>query len=190
MEIFVASRRVPVAVHGRRWPDAAMVDVTSRGPEPWRRFSPFYPHGGLPIPGLDGVRAQSVEGLWQGLKVFAHEDIDPDRWKITAMRGLKRQAGARRGAVEGHRFGQGDSSVLLTYAEARRQIYLPAYRWALENRLVEELADLRALAVHRRLVLLDYETNADLDDLTRPLSHAALIKAFLEKSAGLPSSLI
>ena len=180
MEILVASRRVPPATHLRRWPQAAMIDVTSRGPEPWRRFSPFYPHGGIPIPGLDGRRAQSVEGLWQGLKAFAHEDIDPHKWEITTMRGRKAPAGGRRGAVRGHRFGQGDGSVLLTYGEARRQIYLPAYRWVLENRLGAELAELRALAGHRRLVLLDYETNADLADLTRPLSHAALVKAFLE----------
>ena len=186
MEIFVASRRVPSAKHLRRWPEAAILDVTSRGPEPWRRFSPFYPHGGIPIPGSDGTQAQSVEGLWQGLKVFEHDGTDPDKWKITTMRGIKRRAGGRRGAVSGHRFGQGGAAVLLAYAEARRQIYLPAYRWVLENCLGTELAELRALAAHRRLVLLDYETNADLDDLTRPLSHAALVKAFLEGSAGLP----
>ena len=180
MEILVASRRGPSATHLRRWPDAAMVDVTSRGPEPWRRLSPFYPHGGIPVPGRNGTRAQSVEGLWQGLKVFEHEDIDPDKWEITTMRGIKRPAGGRRGAVKGHRFGQGDASVLLAYGEARRQIYLPAYRWVLENRLGTELAELRVLAAHRRLVLLDYETNADLADLTRPLSHAALVKAFVE----------
>ena len=186
MEILVASRRVPSATHLRRWPDAALIDVTSRGPEPWRRFSPFYPHGGIPIPGLDGTQAQSVEGLWQGLKVFAQEDIDPDKWEITTMRGIKRSAGGRRGAVVGHRIGQGERSVLLPYADARRQIYLPAYRWVLENRLGAELAKLRALAAHQPLVLLDYETNADLADLTRPLSHAALIKTFLQQPAGLP----
>ena len=182
MEILVASRRVPSDAHRRRWPGAATVDVTSRGPEPWRRFSPFYPHGGIPVPGLDGTQAQSVEGLWQGLKVFEHEDTDPDKLEVTTMRGIKRPAGGRRGAVRGHRLGPGGAAVLLGYAEARRQIYLPAYRWVLENRLGPELAELRALAAHRRLVLLDYETNADLADLTRPLSHAALVKAFLEES--------
>ena len=55
-------------------PDAAIIDVTSRGIEPWVRFSPFYPHGGIPIPNSPSVSAQSVEGLWQGLKVFAKSD--------------------------------------------------------------------------------------------------------------------
>ena len=181
MEILVASRRVSPATHLRRWPDAALIDVTSRGPEPWRRLSPFYPHGGIPISGLEGTPAQSVEGLWQGLKVFTHEDTDPGKWEITTMRGIKRSANARRGAVRGHRFGQGNRSALLPYGEARRRIYLPAYRWVLTNRLGAELTELRALAARQRLVLLDYETNADPDDLTRPLSHASLVKAFLEE---------
>ncbi|MBE7211746.1 MAG: hypothetical protein INR65_12070 [Gluconacetobacter diazotrophicus] len=180
MEIVVASRRASPAAHGRRWPGAAVVDVTSRGPEPWRRFSPFYPHGGIPVPGRAGTYAQSVEGLWQGLKVFEHEDTDPGKWEITSLRGIKRPAGGRRGAVRGHRFGQGEEAALLAYGEARRRIYLPAYRWTLENRLGAELDELRVLAARAPLVLLDYETNTDPDDLTRPLSHASLVKAFLE----------
>ena len=179
MEIIVASRRVSSAAHLRRWPDAALIDATSRGPEPWRRLSPFFPHGGIPIPGLAGTHAQSVEGLWQGLKVFEHEDTDPRKWQITTMRGIKRPAGGRRGAVRGHRFG----AALLAYGEARREIYVLAYRWVLENRLDAELAELRTLAARGPVVLLDYETNADLDDLTRPLSHASLVKAFLDGSA-------
>jgi hypothetical protein len=30
-------------------------------------------------------------------------------------------------------------------------------------------------------VLLDYETNGDVEDLSRPLSHAALVKHYLEE---------
>ena len=47
---------MPVVVESRRkarssiewlWPGALILDVTSRGDEPWVRFSPFYPHGGI-----------------------------------------------------------------------------------------------------------------------------------------------
>jgi hypothetical protein len=83
--------------------------------------------------------------------------------------------------VLGHRAGfQGDR--LLAYAEARRQIYLPTYRWVLDHRLQEELAELRRLGTAQLVVLLDYETNGDSDDLTRPLSHASLILRYLEGS--------
>jgi hypothetical protein len=92
------------------------------------------------------------------------------------MTGIKR-SGRSRGAVRGHRFGVG-SDTLLNYRDARYQIYLPAYRWVLENRLGEQAAELRKLLPD--VVLLDYETNGDVEDLSRPLSHAALVKHYLE----------
>jgi hypothetical protein len=70
--------------------------------------------------------------------------------------------------------------VLLGYRDARYSIYLPAYRWVLENRLTDEVEQLREHSRGRTVVLLDYETNGDVDDLSAPLSHAALVKCFLE----------
>ena len=94
------------------------------------------------------------------------------------MKGIKR-AGRTRGRVLGHRFGVG-SEVLLKYRDARYRIYLPAYRWVLENRLAAEVEQLRKEMVDRPVVLLDYETNGNVEDLSRPLSHAALVKCYLE----------
>ena len=180
MPIAVESRRTKPATIEKRWPGALVVDVTSKGPDPWVRFSPFYPHGGIPIPNTPDRTAVSVEGLWQGLKVFEREDIDPSKWQVTTMRGIKR-SGTARGAVPGHRHGVG-SDVLLGYRDARHAIYLPAYRWVLENRLAAEVGQLRESARNRTVVLLDYETNGDVDDLSSPLSHAALVKCFVEGS--------
>lgn len=180
MSVVVESRRKKLASLEKKWPGAVIIDVTSKGAEPWVRFSPFYPHGGIPIPNTPGETAQSVEGLWQGLKVFDREDIDPGKWDITNMSGIKR-GGKSRGAVRGHRFGVG-SDVLLGYREARFRIYLPAYKWALENRLAAHIGELRHILTNKALVLLDYETNADPQDLSSPLSHAALIKHYLENS--------
>jgi hypothetical protein len=177
MEIVVANRRRKLIKLEAEWPGAVIVDVTSKGPEPWVRFSPFYPHGGIPIPNSTET-ARSVEGLWQGLKVFENEDIDPRKWAIADMQGIKR-GGKSRGVVRGHRFGP-RSNTLLGYRDARRQIYLPAYRWVLENRLVGDVEQLRQIARKQTLALLDYETNADLEDLSSPLSHAALVKSYLE----------
>jgi hypothetical protein len=70
MPIVMESRRTRSATIERRWPGALVVDVTSRGPEPWVRFSPFYPHASIPIPTAPHQTAASVEGPWQGLKVF------------------------------------------------------------------------------------------------------------------------
>lgn len=177
MPVVVESRRKKPATLEKLWPGATVLDLTSKGVEPWVRFSPFYPHGGIPIPNTPGQSAQSVEGLWQGLKVFEREDIDPRKWAITDMAGIKR-GGKSRGGVRGHRFGVG-SDVLLGYRDARVRIYLPAYRWVLEHRLTAEVEQLRRLT-GETLVLLDYETNPDVDDLSRPLSHAALVKLHLD----------
>ena len=178
MEVAVESRRKKLASVEKRWPGAAIIDVTSKGVEPWVRFSPFYPHGGIPIPNTPGQTAQSVEGLWQGLKVFEREDIAPGKWAITDMSGIKR-GGKSRGAVRGHRFGVG-SGTLLGYRDARFRIYLPAYEWVLEHRLASEVEQLRRLAADKPLVLLDYETNADVEDVSSPLSHAALVMYHLQ----------
>ncbi|HEY1189572.1 MAG TPA: hypothetical protein VGE74_18140 [Gemmata sp.] len=180
MSIVIESRRKKSETLARLWPGAVVADVTSKGPEPWVRFSPFFPHGNIPIPNSPGETAASVEGLWQGLKVFAKEDIDPKKWAITDMKNVKR-SGKSRGAVRGHRFGVG-SGTLLGYRDARYLIYLPAYRWVLENRLAHELEQLAGVAQFGTLVLLDYETNADVDDLSSPLSHAALVRHFLDGS--------
>lgn len=94
------------------------------------------------------------------------------------MSGIKR-GGKSRGAVRGHRFGVG-SDRLLGYRDARFRIYLPAYKWVLEHRLSLEVEQLRRLAADKSLVLLDYETNADVEDVSSPLSHVALVMSHLQ----------
>ena len=38
----------------------------------------------------------------------------------------------------------------------------------------------QAHAAGKTIVLLDYDTNADVENATKPLSHAALVKAYAE----------
>ena len=177
--IHVVSRRSNVTKLRERFPAATIVDVTSRGPEPWVKFSPFYPLGGIPVPFTDGRTAQSVEGIWQALKVFETADVDERKLDVTSMRGLKRTV-RKHGTCLGHRRGlHGDE--LLGYLEARRLIYLPVYAWVLQHRLSSELEELATQARSGDLVLLDYETNTDVTNLSRPLSHAGLVAKRLEQ---------
>ncbi|KJK50342.1 hypothetical protein UK23_11040 [Lentzea aerocolonigenes] len=170
MPIEVASKRRKQTRQG-----AVVIDVTSRGPDPWVRFSPFYPHGGIPVPMSPGVLSASVEGVWQALKVFESSDVDASKLAVTSMKGLKRTV-RRFGPVRGHRAGL-DGDHLLDYRTARHEIYLPTYRWVLENRLQDLVSELCHLAESEAVVLLDYTTNGDPGDLKTPLSHAALIAA-------------
>jgi hypothetical protein len=168
MPLHVASRRRTTL--DRDFADALILDVTSRAPEPWVRLSPFYPHGGIPVPGHPDRTSQSVEGVWQALKVFATEEEDFTKLEITAMKGIKRTV-RRLGPPLGHRL----DGRLLDYEEARRSLYLPTYRWMLDHRASDLVAELRKLSSDRTVVLLDYTTNGDVADLSTPLSHAALI---------------
>ncbi|MEU9045629.1 MULTISPECIES: DUF6939 family protein [unclassified Kitasatospora] len=175
MSIRIASRRRSMASLTAAFPGAEIIDVTSKGPDPWVRLSPFYPHGGIPVPYSDGVTSQSVEGIWQALKVFQESDVDPTKLAVTTMMGLKRTV-SRYGPVQGHRAGL-HGERLLPYETARRRIYLPAYRWILEH-CVGDLVEL--LRSKENVVLLDYTTNGDVNDPTSPLSHAALIQLHIE----------
>lgn len=179
MTIIIANKRSkPDNLRKKFGEDIEIVDVTSNGEEPWVRFSPFWPHGSIPVPFSDGVVATCVEGIWQALKVFESEDVDETKLHVTNMKGLKRTV-RRLGGVRGHRRGlAGDD--LLPYRLAREVIYLPVYKWVLENCLQSEVLQLRSIASQTTVVLLDYTVNGDLDDLTTPLSHAALVKRFIE----------
>lgn len=177
MSILVESKRRKSETLAHLYPNVRILDVTSRGSQPWVKFSPFYPHGQIPVPLSPGYTAASVEGIWQGLKVFAHADVDLASFANTTMVGLKRTTRAY-GPVRGHRAGVTGTTVL-SYREARYQIYLPAYRWVLDHCLQPELNQLRQWSDRQTVVLLDYETNTDIENLTKPLSHAALIVKYL-----------
>ena len=162
MPYVVAHKQISLKTLQSRYADPLILDLTSKGEQAWVHFSPFYPVHGVPVPFTPGRVSASVEGIWQALKVFAREDVDPSKLAITTMQGLKRTE-RRLGTCLGHREGL-HGARLLPYLEARRAIYLPSYRWALDQRLQRELDDLRRLGAGRTVVFLDYETNADIED--------------------------
>lgn len=176
--IIVESRRKKSETILKKHPDAMLIDATSKATDEWVRLSPFYPHGGIPVPFSDGFKASCVEAIWQGLKVFELYDVDTTLFTNNTMKGLKRTV-RKYGKPRGHRKGV-HGTELLGYIDARKQIYLPAYHWVLENKVQDLINKLRIMSQSRTIVLLDYETNADVDDPRKPLSHASLVKAYVE----------
>lgn len=162
----------------KRYPGGIIADVTSRAKDGLVKLSPFYPHGGIPVPFSEGYAGASVEGIWQGLKVFEHEDVDPSAFQITSMKGIKRTV-RKHGRVLGHRKGV-HGAELLGYVEAKHQIYIPTYRWVLENKVKDIVDRLRDASKTKTIVLLDYNTSEDVDSPIAPLSHAYLLKAYVE----------
>lgn len=176
--IIIESKRKNIENLRRMYPEAIIADVTSRATDGLVRLSPFYPHGGIPVPFSEGVTAECVEGIWQGLKVFENEGIDISMFHNSTMRNIKRTVRTH-GRVLGHQKGV-YSSDILGYVEAKHQIYIPAFKWVLENRVANIIKRLKDASINKTIVLLDYNTCCDVDSASKPLSHAYLIKAYVE----------
>ena len=162
----------------KKYPDAVIADVTSQATDSLVKLSPFYPHGGIPVPFSEGYTAMCVEAIWQGLKVFESADVDVNMFANDTMKNIKRTV-RRFGKPLGHRKGV-NGTELLGYIEARKQIYLPAYQWVLENKVASIIERLKEASKTKTIVLLDYTTNSDIDNPKTPLSHAFLVKAYVE----------
>lgn len=176
--IIIASKRRKAENILKEYPGAILADVTSQATDSLVKLSPFYPHGGIPVPFSPGWTATCVEAIWQGLKVFERADIDVELFKNDSMKGLKRSV-RRFGKPLGHRRGV-NGKELLGYIAARKEIYVPAYRWVLEHKTPNIIERLKEASRNKTIVLLDYNTNCDIDDGSKPLSHAYLIKAYAE----------
>jgi len=177
--IIIESKRKKPATILKKYPNAILADVTSGAKDGLKKLSPFYPHYGIPVPFSDGYTATCVEAIWQGLKVFEGSDVDVQMFQNDTMKNIKRTV-RRFGKPLGHRKGV-HGTELLGYIEARKQIYIPTYRWILENKVSDIIDRLRdASNSGKIIVLLDYDTNADVENAKKPLSHASLIKAYAE----------
>ena len=171
-----------------QYPGADILDITSSSDLAYAKLlSPFYPHGNIPIPFTPNAYAMCVEGIWQGLKVFETCDIDTSMFVNDTMKNLKRST-RRFGQPLGHRKGI-YGKELLSYFDARMQIYLPSYKWVLDNvprvhALIERIAE---RAKDHDIIFLDYNINDDFRDLSSPLSHASLVKLYIESKYPSPN---
>lgn len=86
---FIAWSNQACSVQRLPWPQ--VIDVTSKGDVKWQMLSPFFAHGDIAIPGAEpGCTAKSVEGIWQGLKVFPDgKGIDARKFSNGTMQNLK-----------------------------------------------------------------------------------------------------
>ncbi len=154
------------------------IDVSSRGKGPYRKLSPFSHKEAynIPVPGKEDVRAHSVEGIWQGLKI-----IDG----VTDFSLFEGKPSKRRDAPTGHLLGD----ETLGYVDARRQIYVPAYVYhVINNALGGVKDDLETRARPGPVALFDVESNGDINNASQPYSHAALLVDLLNllKDSPLP----
>jgi hypothetical protein len=156
---------------------SSVFNVTSKSAT-LKELSPFYPHGGFKVP-FTPHASESVEGIWQGLKVFKRDvdapvPYDVKSFENKSMKNLKRTI-AKNGEIAGHY--QGPNQPLLGIADARKLIYIPAYAEQLK-RCQTQLDMINAQWEKGPITLLDYDLNEDFR-ADKPLSHASLIKRWL-----------
>ena len=73
-QIFIANRKRQAKSLHEEFGAVPIFDVTFAGQDPlFSTLSPMYPHGDLPVPFTTQLTANSLEAIWQGLKVFEHE---------------------------------------------------------------------------------------------------------------------
>lgn len=182
-QIFIANRKRQAKSLHEEFGELPVFDVTFAGQDPlFSTLSPMYPHGDLPVPFTDGaLTANSLEAIWQGLKVFEHEGarLDPAFLSKSGCKNIKRPATKQRGRILGHQQGNQTSKPLLTIIEARAQIYAPTYLWQLEHHGHKALAVLRQALELSDIVLLEAGTASAIGDIFTPMTHSQLLRLYL-----------
>jgi hypothetical protein len=146
--------------------NAVFVNVSARGADGWNALSPFYDHGGIPVPGMPGKLSKTVEGLWQGLMRF------PDQREKLEMFETGKPT-KRKGTPLGYVYG---SEFITGVVQARKLIYVPAFRWMVENcpEAQAKYAELLELAKTHWVLIHDTEKNGKID-VDLPFAHASLL---------------
>lgn len=161
------------------------IDVSSYAEYPYNQFSPFTysPEFKIPVPGQENVFSNSVEAIWQGLKIIDGK---------TDFSLFLRRPRKRKGDVQGHLYGK----KILDIVAARKKIYFPAYIYHLNHNIPLELRkEVLALALKKgNLAFYDVESNLDPEDSSRPLAHSRFLSDyfnsyFKKKMAQIKSSI-
>ena len=119
-KIFIANRKRQAKSLLEEFGAVPVFDVTFAGQDPlFSTLSPMYPHGDLPVPFTEGqLSANSLEAIWQGLKVFEHEGARLDQAFLSksGCKNIKRPATKQRGHILGHQQGNQANKPLLSVA--------------------------------------------------------------------------
>lgn len=172
MELATFTTRRKVQALAKALPFARFYDTSTHAPYATdfnyvinaSEFSPFIPYGNIPIPKKPGCLSDSVEGIWQGLKVI-QEKIDESYF---SGKGRKRY-----GKADGHLYGD----KIIGYKEAREKIYIPSYEFMFYNCVPKEkIQDILEYARDDvKQFFFDVDDVSDPGDLSGPLAHSAVL---------------
>lgn len=136
-------------------PRAIIADVTINSNSEYRKLHPSFDWGNVPFPYEYGlVTTSSVEAVWNTLKI---KENNNSRFRRDSY-----------------------SNSIYDYLEARKNLLIPTYRWMLEHNAATVIKEMRRANSDKTIVLYDVEDNYSIENLDKPLSHAFLIKAYVE----------
>ncbi len=177
MELVMFTNRNRIHGDYASFPGAIFYDTSTNAPYAndytWvtdlSELSPFIQYGRIPVPGRNNV-SDSVEGVWQGLKVIDGK-ID-----INYFKGKGRK---RRGNPSGHLLGD----KIVRYKEAREKIYLPTYKFMFERKVKSETKELIYDLAMQGIVqfFFDVDENGEIGDLSSPLAHSSVLVDLINK---------
>ena len=176
-----------------------IADVTSRSKDPvMRALSPFHvcPVYTLDVPFSEkaqdedeAITTVSVEAAWQGLKCFSESGICAKM--MYEQKVCRKRKCPSSETILGHCLppftneegGVSQNRELLGYVEARKRLYLPLYKQALDKCPSAKQALEVLREVYNKgevvIVLKDFTTNGDVENAKTALSHASLVRARL-----------
>jgi hypothetical protein len=161
---------LPFRLRGQVPSGAIIYDVSSYAEYPFCTLSPMWPHGGIPVPGMAGTTSDSVEGIWQGLKVIGGK---------IAPRYFSGQGHKRGGKPLGHQY----EDKLLNIVTAREKIYRVAYEWMLDHRADPELIRgfIEKAMAGVSQCFHDVSNNGNIGDPDEGWAHAAVLVQYLNR---------
>eukprot|EP01095_Lingulamoeba_sp_RSL-Kostka_P012761 TRINITY_DN5100_c0_g1_i1.p1 TRINITY_DN5100_c0_g1~~TRINITY_DN5100_c0_g1_i1.p1 ORF type:complete len:357 (-),score=117.82 TRINITY_DN5100_c0_g1_i1:162-1232(-) len=171
-------------------------DITKGSTSTFSYLSPSYPHKKILIPGTNNKYASSVEGLYEGLKIFENDGI-----KIKCLINRKSQITKRyeteeTGKFIGWRLGidaDEDCEIITEEVLARYHLYVKPYLNILKNdpQAQEEINNIKE-SMKRfpsfKFVLLinNKDFTYDWKDCSAPINHASIIRDYIK---GIPIEL-
>lgn len=175
-------------------PEGAMVvNTTSKSEDFGKVFSPFMNQGDIV---LNGLRSHNVENIWQFTKVYPEHEDDIDLWVKWRDEGLRDKFAHRypmgKGAIP--KFScikqspawDKNLSEKLSYIQARKEIYIPAYVQKLKNYCLKEVNWLIGMLHSSDVYLWDFDgylTDLSFKELVhkeeKSLGHAFILKKFV-----------
>lgn len=131
---------------------------------PFSILSPYYLHGGIPVPYTYNTYLNSVRDVWCALRTARgvnSSKTNPNDFKF--RKGL-------------------NANDYWTYKEARKKILIPLYCWMLEEKAFNMVNYLRSIFQSQPIIIADFTINSDIENTDEALSFAYLLKSYIEGS--------